>query len=312
MSNLEIEPDLAQSNPISPTRQRLIAPRKVSLHTRSGATVNRTLPHRELRTIGPWCFIDQFGPVSNQNAMRVAAHPHTGLQTVTWLFSGSVHHQDSLGSNSLIKPNELNLMTAGHGVVHTELSIDSESTLHGVQLWVALPETARDSQPKFEHVSDIPSFENDQAKFRIFAGAFAGQTSPAEFFSEILGVQVEALSSQIEIPLVANWEHGLLVINGSVSVAGQSINEGELFFLSAGSNTIKIEDSMNSRFLLLGGAALNEPIVMWWNFIGRSHEEIVAMREAWETGSERFPEFENVIGERIPAPQLPNIRLTAR
>lgn len=312
MSNLEREPDFEQVIPGLASKRRLIAPRRVSLHTRSGATVSRTLPHRELRTIGPWCFIDQFGPVLNQGGMRVAAHPHTGLQTVTWLFSGSVLHQDSLGSKSLIRPNELNLMTAGLGVAHTELSMDSDGSLHGVQLWVALPDSARNSAAKFEHLSEVPSYETSQAKFKVFAGSFAGVTSPASFFSEIIGVQVEALTSRVELLLVDGWEYGILIVNGSVSLAGQIINENELFFLSEGCGTVELKTSPNSRFLLLGGAPLNEPIVMWWNFIGRSHEEIVAMREAWESHSDRFPEFENVIGERIPAPQLPNIRLTAR
>ena len=311
MSNLEREPDLVEASNAAESR-RLITPRKVSLHTRSGAMVNRTLPHRELPTIGPWCFIDQFGPVLNQGAMRVAAHPHTGLQTVTWLFSGSVLHQDSLGSESIIRPNELNLMTAGHGVAHTELSVDSESTLHGVQLWVALPENARNSTPTFQHLSEIPTLETSQAIFKVFAGSFAGVTSPAKFYTDIVGVQVEPLSSEIEISLTPGLEYGLLVINGTAIVDGQSVNEGELLFLGVGADSLKIIAAPNSLYLLLGGAPLNEPIVMWWNFIGRSHKEIVEMREAWESHSNRFPEFENVIGERIPAPQLPNIRLTAR
>jgi len=164
----------------------ILSPRSVKLTTRSGTEISRTLPHRYIRTIGAWCFVDHFGPTTQSDAMSIATHPHTGLQTVSWLFAGEVEHRDSLGSVQIIKPGELNLMTAGRGVAHSELSTENSTVAHGVQLWTVLPDRDRKSAPLFDHYGQLPEFQRDDLKIRLFIGELFGEKSPARIFSELL------------------------------------------------------------------------------------------------------------------------------
>ncbi len=294
-------------------KQLTLAPRLVKITPRSGISIRRTLPHRNIRTIGAWCFVDHYGPTDQVHAMSVAAHPHSGLQTVTWLFSGEIEHRDSLGSIQLIKAGELNLMTSGFGIAHSELSIDQNIELHGVQLWVALPDGDRNIAPSFAHHADLPVFDFDQITIRLMIGAFLGHQSSAQTFSPLVGAELFFREkSDLYFPLESDFEYGLLIDTGSVEINGFKVEEGSLHYISNGSSKVRLSATKSSRVILLGGEPFEEEIVMWWNFIGRSHEEIVEMRAAWENHSNRFAPVVDRLEKRIPAPVMPNVRLTSR
>ena len=291
----------------------IIAPRTVKLTTRTGIDIQRTLPHRYIRTIGAWCFIDHFGPTEQENAMSVAAHPHVGLQTVGWLFAGEVEHRDSLGSIQIIHPGELNLMTAGHGIAHSELSSTTAGLMHGVQLWTVLPENARDGAAYFDHYNDLPVFKKEQLDIRLFVGELLGHTSPARTFSEMVGAEIDVpAGTMAQLPIDESYEYGLLVVAGDLRVNDEQVPLEYLYYQPLGSEEFTIESTGGAKVVLLGGVPFGEEIVMWWNFIGRTHEEIEEMRFDWESHSNRFPTFEDQVHGRIPAPAMPNLRLTPR
>jgi len=296
------------------SKERTLAPRYVSLTTRKGSEVRRTLPHRDIFMIGAWCFIDHYGPTDSADLMSIGAHPHIGLQTVSWLFSGHLEHRDSLGSVQKIKPGELNVMTAGYGIAHSELSQIGSEPLRGVQLWIALPESVRGMAPQFHHHADLPQSEHDGFTFHTFIGRYRGDTSPAEVFTNLVGVEISTgESSTTELPVVSEYEYGILVDEGELTINGAQVRAGELHYLPAGSATISVTTTGASRFLLLGGEAFPEKIVMWWNFVASSHEEIATARADWQAQNlSRFAYFSDALQERIPAPEMPNLRLTAR
>lgn len=301
--------DELASDEVKSAEAKTLDPRIVKLTTRTGVDVRRTLPHKELRTIGAWCFVDHFGPTNQQDAMSVAAHPHTGLQTASWLFSGEIEHRDSIGSVQLIRPGELNLMTAGSGIAHSELSIDSKIDFHGVQLWIALPEGSRNQVPHFEHHKDLPEVILGKNKIKVFIGELLKASSPAAIYSEMVGAQISLVDS-IALELRSEFEYGYLVAEGVAEINGHEINTGQLHYVPAGQSSVEI--SGLATIILLGGIPFTEKIVMWWNFIGRSHEEIVQMRQAWIDRADGFREFTDNIGGFIPVPQMPSLRLTAR
>lgn len=289
-----------------------LEPREVKLTTRTNTIVRRTLPYRDLLMIGPWCFIDHYGPTQAVEAMSVASHPHTGLQTVSWLFAGEIEHRDSLGSSQLINPGELNLMTSGFGIAHSELSIDNGSELHGVQLWVALPNESKDVSPHFEHHGNLPEFSVSGLNFKLFMGEFLGNKSDARTYSPLVGLEMSGESIDTKLPVNSNFEHGILLDSGQLEVNGQLVTKSQLHYIPNGAESFHIKSDSNFRALLIGGEPFSEKIVMWWNFIGRSHEEIVAMRNDWENQTARFATFEDKIGGRIPAPEMPNVVLKER
>ncbi len=291
--------------------QLLITGRRVPL----GKTteVMRALPDRQVRMIGAWCFLDHYGPedLGDGPGMRVWAHPHTGLQTVSWLFSGEVEHRDSLGTHRLVRPGELNLMTAGYGISHSEDSTPDTRVLHGVQLWTALPERHRGTAPAFQHY--VPSVvELEDGTVRVFLGSLAGSTSPVATFSPLVGAEV-VLGGGFghTFTVDPSFEHGVLVDTGTVEVDGVRGAQDELLYLppGAGSLTLRAVDG-DARVVLVGGQPLGEAIVMWWNFIGRDHDEIVRAREDWEAGR-RFGTVDHPAGP-LPAPALPTTRLRPR
>ena len=291
----------------------LLEPRRVKLTTRTGIEVRRTLPHKNLRMIGAWCFVDHFGPTDDVVGMSVAAHPHTGLQTATWLFEGSVTHNDSLGSRQVISPGAFNLMTAGRGISHSELSAHDSSPLSGVQLWIALPDSVRGMVPVFAHHSDLPEVHLGNSNARVFIGQFLGMTSPAVSYSPLVGVELKVPAGEsVIIPLNETFEYGLLAAVGSFSVAGQSVACGKLIYNEPGSTSVEVVAHEVTTIILLGGEPFGEKILMWWNFIGRTHEEIVEMRDEWESASTLFGTVSDDLNERIPAPEMPNVRLSAR
>jgi redox-sensitive bicupin YhaK (pirin superfamily) len=296
----------------------IITPRDVPLGGPRAMTVRRTLPTRSRTLVGPWCFVDHYGPdrVASSGGMLVPPHPHTGLQTVSWLFEGEIEHRDTTGAHGLVRPGEVNLMTAGHGVAHSEVSTASTDVLHGAQLWLALPDVARSATPAFEHhVPDV--VELGAARLRVFVGSYAGAVSPVRTYSPALGVEVVvAQGARAGLPLDAVCEHALLVDRGPVSVDGEMLDVGELGHLAAGTDGVELIDASGAgaRLLLLGGAPFGEEILMWWNFVARTHEEIVEQRDAWQARSSRFGDVAGYVGDPqwLPAPELPHARLRPR
>lgn len=287
-------------------------PREVKLTTRTNTIVRRTLPHKELLMIGAWCFVDHYGPTQSVDSMSVARHPHVGLQTVSWLFEGEIEHRDSVGSIQLINPGQLNLMTSGIGISHSELSLEVGKELHGVQLWVALPADSKDVAPHFEHHMDLPNFDLNGLKIKLFMGSLQGKSAPAKIYSPIVGAEISGSNLEIEISIDKSFEHGILLDEGQLEINGKEVNKNQLHFMPAGAGKISIKSKSDFRALLIGGTPFEEEIIMWWNFIGRTHDEIAAMRNDWETQTNRFNSFEDRIGGYIPAPALPNLTLKAR
>jgi quercetin 2,3-dioxygenase len=296
----------------------VLHPREVPLGGPRAIMVRRTLPQRQRSLIGAWCFADHYGPqdVRSGPGMDVPPHPHTGLQTVSWLFSGEVEHRDSAGVHAMVRPGELNLMTAGAGICHSEVSTPATSVLHGVQLWVALPEADRDTGRDFAHYVPEPR-SLDRATLRVFLGELAGDRSPVHTFTPLLGAQID-LSPRADLVLDVDpvFEHGVLLDQGSVEAAGSVLDVADLAFQAAGSDRLAIinREDRPARVVLLGGPPFPEELVMWWNFVGRSHADIVAYRQSWEDKSERFGSVDGYRGtvSRLPAPPLPNATLRPR
>ncbi|MEV4090029.1 pirin family protein, partial [Nonomuraea fuscirosea] len=267
-------------------------------------------PHAHRRMIGAWCFVDAYGP--QRATMRVPPHPHTGLQTVSWLVAGEVLHRDSLGTLQEIRPGQLNLMTAGRGISHSEES--PETVLHGVQLWVALPDAHRHTGPGFEHHPDLPVLSGPGFAATVVMGSLGGVTSPATAYSPLVGAEV-AVDGMGEVPLDPAYEHGLLLLDGEAALVGPGPSEygpleyGPLVYLPPGRAAVRL--SGRGRVLLIGGEPFGEELVMWWNFVGRSHDEIAAFRKEWAEG-EGFGAVEGFDGAPLPAPVLPGTRLKPR
>ncbi|HEX6420113.1 MAG TPA: pirin family protein [Acidimicrobiales bacterium] len=268
-----------------------------------GLDVRRALPRRQRRTVGAWCFADHFGPAAPPAAMRVGPHPHTGLHTVTWLVAGGVLHRDSLGSEQLIRPGQLNLMTAGAGVAHAEETpAGHRGELHGIQLWVAQPESTRHGPPGFEHHADLPRMALGGATATVLVGALGGARSPARTDSPLLGAELALPGGRAGVPLDPAFEHALVVLDGEVAVGGQRVAPGVLAYLGEGRDGLEVEAANAARVLLLGGAPFGEPIVMAWNFVGRSRAEVARAAADWNAGHERFGTVASSL-ERIPAPE---------
>jgi quercetin 2,3-dioxygenase len=276
--------------------------------------VQRTLPQQQRSLIGAWCFIDHYGPASAR--MDVPPHPHTGLQTVSWLFSGEVEHRDSAGIHALIRPGELNLMTAGAGICHSEVSVESAAVLHGVQLWVALPDSDRDTARDFAHY--LPASTSlPGAVVRVFLGELAGSRSPVHTFTPLLGAQIDLdANARLDIDVDPAFEHGVLCDIGPVEVDGTILAAADLGYQRPGSRVLRLRNpsDLSARVVLLGGSPFAEELVMWWNFVGRSHDDIVSYRQLWEDADERFGAVRGYQGSvtRLPAPPLPTTRLRPR
>jgi redox-sensitive bicupin YhaK (pirin superfamily) len=326
VSNLERDPAeivcAATVLTAAPATVEILQPRDVPLGGPRAMGVRRTLPQRGRSLIGAWCFVDHYGPddVSVSGGMVVPPHPHTGLQTASWLFAGEVEHRDSVGSLAMVRPGELNLMTAGAGISHSEVSTPSTTALHGVQLWIALPEGTRHQAPHFEnHV--IAPILRDGATLHVFVGSLAGHTAAAAGDTPLVGAQIDLpAGAAVDLAVAAGFEHGVLVDAGLVRVAGSTVQPNELGFVAAGPTGIRLENVGDSaaRLVLLGGEPLGEEIVMWWNFIGRSHEEVTAFRAQWQAevidGADAAGRFGRVDypGAALPAPALPTVRLKPR
>ncbi|QBE48158.1 pirin family protein [Leucobacter triazinivorans] len=272
----------------------ILEPREVPLGGLRAMGVRRTLPQRERSLIGAWCFLDHYGPddVATTGGMDVAAHPHIGLQTVSWLFSGEIEHRDSAGFHAIVRPGELNLMTAGRGISHSERSTPATTTLHGAQLWIALPERRRGIAAGFEHYGP-PELKGSGWRAQVFLGSLLGDRSPIRTHTPLLGAEIGLdPGAVLDLGLDTVFEHGVLVDLGTVAVespggtvagAGRTVEKDRLAFLPAGIARLRLTaGAEGARLLLLGGEPLGERIVMWWNFIGRDHDEIAQARIDWQ------------------------------
>lgn len=270
-------------------------------------TVARALPVRGRRMVGPWCFLDRFGPLTFTagKPMDVAPHPHIGLQTVTWLLDGEIVHHDSLGSEAVARPGGVNVMTAGNGIAHTEETPpDNSGRLSGVQLWAALPGKTREMAPEFESIAKVPEVELTGGVARVFAGGLGAVTSPARHFSTILGAEVAVRSGQsVEFDLQRDFEHAVLVLDGDGSLDGRELEPAKLHYLTPGRTSAEFRSRAGGRLLLIGGKPFGETVLMWWNFVGRTPEEIAQARADWEE-RRRFGEVSAYRGPRLRAPEL--------
>lgn len=315
MSNLELRPEEISTEAVRPIShlpvQRQLAPREVPLGGPRAMLVRRTVPHRELRTVGAWCFVDDYGPAEPQ--MVVPPHPHTGLQTVTWLVSGEVLHQDSVGSQQLVRPGSLSLMTAGRGISHAETATAGSPTLRGLQLWVALPAGVRHSAPAFEHHADLPVERVGGVTATVVMGTLGDTTSPATTYTPLVAADL-SIGGSGSIRLNRSWEYAVLALDDGLVVEGEPVAAGWLVYL--GCDRARLDLEGDTRALLLGGVPFEEELLMWWNFVGRSHDEIVAAREEWSLAlagePTRFGRVESYNGPPMPAPALPSSRLRPR
>lgn len=297
----------------------ILTPRDVPLGGLRAMNVRRTLPQRQRTLIGAWCFLDHYGPddLASSEPMVVPPHPHTGLATVSWLFSGEIEHRDSAGNHAMVRPGELNLMTAGRGISHSEYSTERTRILHGTQLWFALPDSHRHVQPRFDHYAP-GAVEGPGWHVRVFLGSLLGEVSPVPTYTPLLGAEIVMEPGvTFDLDVDPAFEHGLLVDTGEVTLDGKTLARNELGYAAPGAAGLRISAEEGSRLLLLGGEPFGEQIVMWWNFIGRDHDEVVAYREQWEsllgTGSnERFGLPEGDPLDALHAPMLPNVRLRPR
>ena len=294
----------------------ILEPREVPLGGVRGMNVLRALPHRNLPTIGAWCFLDRFGPADTR--MRVEPHPHIGLQTVTWPLVGEIRHRDSLGSDADLRRGQLNLMTAGNGISHSEYSIGEDPIpLDALQFWVVLPDAARHGAAGFERHTElpgrtVPAAEGADAEVTVVLGDFAGVLSPATVHTPVVGAEVVlAPGSRVRLPLRPDWEHALMLVEGDAVVAEHPLDRNGLLYLGDSREEVEVSSGEGALLFLLGGEPFEDDIVMWWNFAGRTHDEIAAAREEWEAASDRFGV---VPGHdvRIPAPPLPPVRLMPR
>jgi quercetin 2,3-dioxygenase len=266
--------------------------------------VRRALPRIGRRTVGAWCFADHLGPelVTETRGLDIGPHPHTGLQTVTWLVAGEVLHRDSLGSEQIIRAGQLNLMTAGQGVTHSEEATGRyRGQLHGVQLWMAQPEAARHGPAAFEHHGELPQAELDNAVASVLVGSFAGAVSPARRDTALVGVDAAVRPGTGAWPLQPGFEHALVVLEGEVLVGEQVVRPGQLGYLGQGRQELALTAADPARVLLLGGEPFGEPILMWWNFVVRTRDELDAAYRQWQADDPRFGRLKSPLA-RIPAP----------
>ncbi|HEU0256285.1 MAG TPA: pirin family protein [Microbacteriaceae bacterium] len=338
MSNTEVKPEEVlcrdgglpgpRSAQASGVPVEIIASREVPLGGPRAMLVRRTLPQRQRSMIGAWCFVDHYGPedVSVTGGMDVAPHPHTGLQTVSWLFAGAIAHLDSGGNSGTVLPGEMNLMTAGAGICHSEVSTGATTILHGAQLWLALPDRVRKSAGRrFEHYAPpAQRFEGGEAL--VFLGTLTGSSSPVAAYSPVVGAEIRlAPAAEAALDVDPAFEHGVLVDQGEVSLEGVPVPAGAIGYTGVGSSVLHLRNDAPSpaRMLLIGGAPFDEEIVMWWNFVGRDSDEIARYREEWQAESDLFGRVEGYVGHggpgaggagmpRLPAPVLPALRLRPR
>ncbi|MFJ6888172.1 pirin family protein [Streptomyces californicus] len=295
-----------------PVRE-LLAPRHVRLG--ESTEVRRLLPNLGRRMVGAWAFVDHYGPddIADEPGMQVPPHPHMGLQTVSWLHEGEVLHRDSLGSLQTVRPRELGLMTSGQAISHSEESPREHARLlHGAQLWVALPEAHRNVEPHFQHHADLPVVTAPGLAATVILGELDGAVSPGTAYTPIVGADITlSAGAETRLPLDPDFEYAVLSMSGEAEVDGVPVLPGSMLYLGCGRTELPLRGVSDAGLMLLGGEPFEEELVMFWNFIARSGEEIAQARKDWEEGS-RFGEVCGYDGARLSAPELPTTPLKPR
>lgn len=295
-----------------PVRE-LLAPRRVQLG--EGTEVRRLLPNLGRRMVGAWAFVDHYGPddIADEPGMQVPPHPHMGLQTVSWLHDGEVLHRDSLGSLQTVRPRELGLMTSGRAISHSEESPKEHARLlHGAQLWVALPEAHRNIEPHFQHHTDLPVVTAPGVSATVILGELDGAASPGTAYTPIVGADVTlAGGAEARLPLDPDFEYAVLSMSGEAEVDGVPVLPGSMLYLGCGRTELPLRAVSDAGLMLLGGEPFEEELVMFWNWIGRSQEEIEQARRDWMEGT-RFGQVKGYDGAPLPAPELPAVPLKPR
>lgn len=274
-----------------------------------GMTIVRTLPTVQRRSIGAWCFLDHFGPVdvSAGRGMRVGPHPHIGLQTVSWLLEGEILHRDSLGYVQNICPGQLNLMTSGRGISHSEESPDGRpARLHGAQMWIALPDSARQGEPAFAHHAELPVLQHEGLQVTVLLGEMLGQASPGRIFTPLVGAELRSPAAvDCRLPLDPAFEYGIQVLTGELTADGEALTAGTLLYLPPGGGHLQLQSSGPVCALLLGGEPLPEQLLMWWNFVARSKDELTTACRDWNAAADYFGSVQDYDGDRLSAPMTP-------
>ncbi|WP_151714025.1 pirin family protein [Acinetobacter bereziniae] len=274
-----------------------------------GTVIKRALPSRQKRMIGAWCFLDHAGPVTfpQGDGLDVGPHPHIGLQTFTWMIEGTMMHTDSIGSKQLIRPKQVNLMTAGYGISHTEVAPDTETRMHAAQLWIALPDDKINMAPQFDHYPVLPIVEKDNVEFTVLVGEFMDTVSPVQVHTELLGIDFFAKEqTKTRIPLNPKFEYGFMALEGDAIVNGHDLNSDNMVVLEPGISQIEVELPKGSRLLLIGGEPFESPILLWWNLVGRTQEELKTATEQWINQDARFGTIPDYDGPRLEAPAFPD------
>ncbi|MGQ7828649.1 pirin family protein [Altererythrobacter sp. Z27] len=273
--------------------------------------VRRVLPKRERTMVGPFIFVDEFGPgqLDIGKGMDVRPHPHINLATVTWLFEGAIDHRDSVGSFSTIRPGQVNLMTAGRGIVHSERSPAEERAtgpkLYGMQTWLALPDGREEIDPAFEAVKDLPIVEDQCARAVVIMGELWGKRAATTTYADTIYAEIVlAPSGSLPIEISAD-ERAVMLVGGEASVDGQALGLYELSVLAPGRN-MTLSSERGGRIMLLGGEAFTTPRHAWWNFVSSSRARIRQAREDWDAG--RFPKVPGDEDEWIRIPEQPLTR----
>ena len=275
----------------------------------------RVLPTKNRRTVGPWCFVDlmQADDMERPPPLEIGPHPHIGLATVTWLFTGTALHSDSLGTEQLIRPGQLNLMTAGHGIAHAEEGVDTggvwESTgTMGVQMWLAQTDDTRHGTSAFQHLAELPETALGASRCRVLIGELGEARSPAKFDHPTIGADL-TLRGDTVIPTDAGFEHAVVPVDKPIRVEGEIVEPGSLAMVPTGRGRLCLTaQSFPARLMLLGGEPLGETVKMWWNFVARTTEEITDAWRDWEDGNDdRFGHVPSGLA-RMEAPTPPWIR----
>ncbi|WKS97646.1 pirin family protein [Gallibacterium anatis] len=282
-----------------------------------GIPVARLLPQNKHRTVGAWCFLDHAGPAtfSQENkGMQVGLHPHTNLQTFTWMLEGEVWHQDSLGNRQLIRPKQVNLMTAGtgnqRGISHTEQTPAGVKNLHAVQLWIALPMN-QEIEPNFEHYPQLPEWSDQGIDYILTTGSYQGRQAPTSQFSPLVGVDMRFQQAQaFEIERKDKFEYAILVINGTIKINGERYAKDEIAILSdcaAAQEELTLWAEQGTHIMLLGGEPLPHPTVIWWNFVADKVEDLEQAVNDWNNQHPRFGtiDLQGTELSRLTAPTIP-------
>ncbi len=279
-----------------------------------GLVVRRALPHRQRRMVGAWCFLDHLGPVDFEagHGLAVGPHPHIGLQTFTWLIEGEVVHRDSLGNEQTIRPGQVNLMSAGGGISHAEDSPEGRGgRLHAVQLWIALDEAHRHGPPAFRHHPVLPVIARDGFGITLLTGSAFGETSPVEVFSPLVAMDLAARGgASADVTLEPSFEYAVLVLAGEAGIEGARFAPGALCYLGRGRASLALHTDAAAHLVLIGGEPFGEEILLWWNFVARTPEEMKAATADWNA-RRRFGTVRGSPSRPLVAPDVSKLRLRA-